>query len=736
MNLLQKAVARVFGIGSAQVVSGMPDRPERQIDNPFALPPVALDFPNAYRKIGIIRSCVDRVADDCAMLPVIFERAAKAGAWTPLERQAGNIVDVWNGANKAQAGIEMVRDLHAYYEIAGNSYMVMDTFGGSRVLELWTLPPHLVEPVPGRDRTERGYRFNRGGTYCFIPAEFVIHLRAFNPDDEPIGSSALESVQHAYENRYDSGRLIQRILRSGGMANGYFRLQRDKDGISPVVPEPERAAAIRALTKMYGGVENAGRARILDVWEFVQTGMTVDQLKLLEGNTASDADICRAMGVPPWLVGIKEGNALSTGSTIDERLYWQNKIRPRIELRDRILTEQLCPRFEKNLRVRTDFSGVIALQQPMFNAAQQLAALAGRAPFTVNEVRKIAGQPLLDDPAADTLYQAPTPTFGGAADPAKPSPDAGPGAAADGKPAAMALRMIDGDAVREERRRAASVSLKRYEKKLEREFAGLLKTWRSRAVAGLEQVAQRGRLARSLDPEEVFAVTEDDRDQLLRILEALVAERGEEALAELALSYEIDLHNLRASKFIESQAQRVLSQIGDTTKQALRESIAASVESGESIGETIARVLEMPEFGIARAQTIARTEVISAYNFSTVEAWRQSGVVDQVEWLSARDSAVRETHSQADGQTANSVGGYFDVGGSALAFPGDPAGPPEEVINCRCTLLPVIADDAERGLTHLFAPPTKRSRIAQVKPGVYDARELVALLSNGNGAHK
>jgi hypothetical protein len=59
---------------------------------------------------------------------------------------------------------------------------------------------------------------------------------------------------------------------------------------------------------------------------------------------------------------------------------------------------------------------------------------------------------------------------------------------------------------------------------------------------------------------------------------------------------------------------------------------------------------------------------------------------DKMVWTSMRDNAVRESHRLTDGQV-RTVGDTFDVGGAALRFPGDPAGPLDEVLGCRCLLL-------------------------------------------------
>ena len=93
-----------------------------------------------------------------------------------------------------------------------------------------------------------------------------------------------------------------------------------------------------------------------------------------------------------------------------------------------------------------------------------------------------------------------------------------------------------------------------------------------------------------------------------------------------------------------------------------------------------------------RGDTIARTEALTALHAAQYEAVRQlvaTGKVraDQVtlEWDAARDLRTRFTHIAADGQKVK-FGERFNIGGRRMLYPGDPAGGPNEVINCRCAM--------------------------------------------------
>jgi len=95
-----------------------------------------------------------------------------------------------------------------------------------------------------------------------------------------------------------------------------------------------------------------------------------------------------------------------------------------------------------------------------------------------------------------------------------------------------------------------------------------------------------------------------------------------------------------------------------------------------------------------RARTVARTETMGAVNAgvyrSAVLTARDGGELAPMKlWLATEDNRTRRTHRDADGQRTL-LESPFRVGGADLLFPGDPNGPAEEVINCRCTMLPVV----------------------------------------------
>lgn len=117
-----------------------------------------------------------------------------------------------------------------------------------------------------------------------------------------------------------------------------------------------------------------------------------------------------------------------------------------------------------------------------------------------------------------------------------------------------------------------------------------------------------------------------------------------------------------------------------------------------------------------RARTVARTEVVGAYNGGLNDAFAMIVANDPEtewvkRWLATEDHRTRPDHKEADGQTVP-FSQPFDVGGFPMMYPHDPDGPPHEVINCRCVMLLEIKDEpTDMGNRGYKGPPNLAASI-------------------------
>lgn len=157
-----------------------------------------------------------------------------------------------------------------------------------------------------------------------------------------------------------------------------------------------------------------------------------------------------------------------------------------------------------------------------------------------------------------------------------------------------------------------------------------------------------------------------------------------EARARQVPSVDDDYMDSLAAAYLADAPNRISGFSDEMWKIARAELLKGFIE-GESIDKLRDRLrINVPKLSAARARTIARTEVISASNAGSLAMVELSGFTGTKTWLATEDERTRPTHRIADGQTVK-LTDRFMVGGAPLHFPGDPAGPPEEIINCRCT---------------------------------------------------
>jgi SPP1 gp7 family putative phage head morphogenesis protein len=143
----------------------------------------------------------------------------------------------------------------------------------------------------------------------------------------------------------------------------------------------------------------------------------------------------------------------------------------------------------------------------------------------------------------------------------------------------------------------------------------------------------------------------------------------------------------------QSILAELVSRVTETTRAEIGQALVDGLASGDSIAELSIRLQRVTALGPSRAVTIARTETTRAVSSGSVEAMASAarlGVVVRKQWLSARDSAVRDDHRELDGQEAE-VGGSFGSNGHHAAAPGG-FGVAELDINCRCTVVPIVEE--------------------------------------------
>ena len=176
----------------------------------------------------------------------------------------------------------------------------------------------------------------------------------------------------------------------------------------------------------------------------------------------------------------------------------------------------------------------------------------------------------------------------------------------------------------------------------------------------------------------------------------LIAQAGQKKSVEDDLYLSVFEREMQRLVGTSDYAARIKS-ITDTTKDRINTVLQQVLTEAELNGygiETIRGVLSHELRNSftgnvrARAKAIAQTEMISASNQASTFAADSTGLEYRKFWSTSHLQGIRLSHIQAEQDSIARGGLRKDqpfING--LMYPGDPSGPAEEVINCRCTVL-------------------------------------------------
>lgn len=371
---------------------------------------------------------------------------------------------------------------------------------------------------------------------------------------------------------------------------------------------------------------NAARRLLLfpEPMEYQQGAATPEQIGLPELSMLSRDEVLTAFPIAPEMLMVPMASGLNSGATqvVIEMRYWSGTMHPRVEVWEETLQQALIPRYEKAIGRPLDFD----IEEPDLDDAPALIEKAGalKALIDLGFDPKSAVSAVGLDHIEYTGPPEPEPValppdMDPNATPEQPAPQA----PAQPVPAAKARRRED--VIGQELPGFAET------------MAAFLRDQRARLLDGIEkELGSVAKTERKAQPEAWWDGQREDA--LLReTLRGLYLRLSRTALQTVAdelgrMVYNRQVRNITEAMLAKAAAR--ITRINEKTRDAVREVVSEGVRRGYSIpqiangveAEGFRGVNALPQFDMARADLVARTETMLAYNESAIRGYVEYGV--------------------------------------------------------------------------------------------------------------
>lgn len=317
----------------------------------------------AYTQNAIAFRAMSMVAQAVALSPMLLRDSngdviETAPVLDLLNRPAPGYTYAW-----------LMESLATYLQLAGNSYL--ESVGPDRVgappQELWSLRPDRMQVIAGLNGMPQGYRYEAGGQHKnwavdpLTGQSDILHIKRFSPTSDWYGMSLVEPAAFAVDRHNEAGAHNMAVLQNGATPSGamIFKSQ-TANGQTVSAPIDVIKAAEKALADRYSGTRNAGRPMVLggDI-DWVQFGMSMEQLQLTESKLDAARDICAAFGVPIEL--LLPGQSTYNNRREAKLSFYEETVLPMLGMIVDHLNIWLLPRFDGEMHLEPDLDGMEAL---------------------------------------------------------------------------------------------------------------------------------------------------------------------------------------------------------------------------------------------------------------------------------------------------------------------------------------------------------------------------------------
>ena len=695
------------------------------------------DYLESFRASALVHSCTKKIGEK--MSTIEWELYQLRGL-TAREIEQHELLDVLAKPNPVMTGSQLIEITSIYLSLLGNCYWYKVRNARGEIMELWLMRPDLTTIIPASDGSIAKYKFRLNGKETLYPAEDVVHFLEPDPLSDYYGYSAVQAAMEVIRADVYAKKWNTKFFYNSARPDAILTTEQK-------IGTADRDEIREKWMNKYGSFENAHSVAVLSHGlDYKQISVNQKDMDFANMRIANRDDIIMALGVPKSVMAITDDvNRANADAGI--YVFLSETIKPKMEKLTDTLNMFLVNEFGDDL--------ILVSIDPSPGDKESLDnhyVKAHNKWMTTNEIRIAEGYDPID--GGDYIYQTmslvpmeePTDDIVDDTNDDEKSINKGLHLVKIGKGFCAqkahdrkkeeklkqvykrAIRgrkflrikddmiskitievcqkiekAMDGNKIEEEKKytkdqkeilwKEFDERLKGWDKKWKSMMKGLWSQQKNRALEKLDKT----NLGKTVKSSELDLLDFEKEVKIFikkatPVIKTIVEEAGNIALeqvGEKSIKKDFDISDPITAKFIEDKAMQFGEVVNETTIKKLKITLAEGVLEGESIAELKKRVEELFEsFYKGRAKTVARTEVLSANNAGTNFGYKQSGIVKKKEWLSTLDSRTRDSHAGMNGE-AVALGKDFSNG---LEYPGDPSGSPEEIINCRCTTIPVLED--------------------------------------------
>lgn len=241
-----------------------------------------------------VYSCITRIA---RTIGSIEWRAEIPGPSGPVEIPNHPVPTLINNPNADETRALVFERLMQHLYSAGNGLLFRNRVdGGARTVELTTIHPAFIDPVPGRDGFLSHYEYAKDGRTLILPKDDIIHFQFADPNNPFWGMAPIQAGSRLIDTNNQA-----LIFNKSNLEN---RTSGDLAFVAKNQLSDKQYADMRKHIADTAGAKNSGKPYVLDSDTDIKIlGRSPAELEFANTNEQLENRICSIMGVPPTLIG-------------------------------------------------------------------------------------------------------------------------------------------------------------------------------------------------------------------------------------------------------------------------------------------------------------------------------------------------------------------------------------------------------------------------------------------------